>query len=376
MCRVYPNHDNPLYVRVCQKAGRGWTCFILWEHLEGQWDSTAKRHVEGWMVDAYGQSEKPDPRPRKKVARTIPNDLMKGEGSDEIALINGQPLTREQVEKFSKYLGWSPDQLNQLPDPVLFLSTIEESPRFKEFSAEASPDSPFHIDILDEMEGVDLIHPFWDKLKEMRSEIEAGRGKMTVTLETKDGPIKDMAGFRKAFGLPEDMEIELAPPTEEPKRFHGVGFTLEINGTPVAPDPWDEYHPLNWEKRSRGEWDLLRKQFPHLQEWGWWQQELVDDTLSATEFHASATPIEDSPPVQLTVVDEMTVLPPFNPEPLDWTPFNEFVPETVRKRMYAYDLAAMLEFEWDYEDEEREDELFECLEQEGYEWTGEAWKPI
>lgn len=43
------------------------------------------------------------------------------------------------------------------------------------------------------------------------------------------------------------------------------------------------------------------------------------------------------------------------------------------KHADAMGLAEAEGFEWDYEDEDREEELYECLEILGYTWTGEYW---
>jgi hypothetical protein len=45
------------------------------------------------------------------------------------------------------------------------------------------------------------------------------------------------------------------------------------------------------------------------------------------------------------------------------------------KYAHALDLAFAEGFEWDYEDPEREEELYECLELIGYEWNGREWVP-
>lgn len=45
------------------------------------------------------------------------------------------------------------------------------------------------------------------------------------------------------------------------------------------------------------------------------------------------------------------------------------------KHIYACDLAAGLEFEWDYEIAD-EDDLYEALELMGYEWNGSGWASI
>jgi hypothetical protein len=44
------------------------------------------------------------------------------------------------------------------------------------------------------------------------------------------------------------------------------------------------------------------------------------------------------------------------------------------KRIYAEDLAAGLEFEWDYENASDAD-LYEALEAMGYTWNGNSWVP-
>jgi hypothetical protein len=66
------------------------------------------------------------------------------------------------------------------------------------------------------------------------------------------------------------------------------------------------------------------------------------------------------------------VLPPFQP-----TAFNFSISgmEQSYKRIYADDLAVMLDFEWDYEEAE-DDDLYEALESMGYRWDGKGWQLI
>jgi hypothetical protein len=384
MCRVYPNHENPLYVRVCKRAGRGRTCFILWEHLEGQWDSKTKLCVEGWMVDSYGQNEKPEPRPRKST-RLVPHDVIRGEGTDEVAMINGQPLTREQVERFSKNVGWTREDLDRIEgakEPTRNYWHVDGDV----WSGDETINATRIASGETEAEAVNMIlsavqqarggHWQWVRPPLIVPHTSYGRSDncwickkldgvrknlgLPPFQSPPDGLIRDTLTFRNWLGLKEGEEIVLAPPVE---RHREDLLPLGIIPDQTTPEFQERLRAIV----EQTEADL---------------RDILGIEPIVDEGESGSTPIDESPPVTRTAYDDaMTiergsqiVLPPFNPEPLDWTPFNEFVPEAIRQRMYAYDLAVALGFEWDFEDEEREDELYECLEQEGYEWDGEKWK--
>lgn len=306
-------------------------------------------------------------KPKKPKPRNVQPDLMKGEPTDEITVINGQPLTREQLEKYLKKhllpgktfvmsLRCKEEDESSLMARLEKLKADLES---KGATVQINPDTPLDGTqspvLFDYTPPDDVSNQITNfRLWELAEDGER--------LELPSTGIKDAAEFRRAMGIPEDMAIYQAG--YDPAR--GSDTHIVINGVPIPTSPHltDEF--VENVKALSKMIDEGRIQFhyplsPYLAE-----------ILQRAEKSVEQVPYEDDSVIESGSITRVE-LPPFNPTPIDWGTFVEFVPESERKKMYAYDAALALEFEWDYESPSRLEELYECLELNGWTWNGEAW---